>query len=166
MRRSLSLLALALVATTAQAQNTANVTATATVVTPLTLTLSSGAIDFGNVFPGTTPAAIAPASGAKFVAAGYLASEVDFQFTTVPASLDDGLGNSLGVTFQYCLDNDDSAAACASSGSAATGVSHLINLAAGNAQLWLGATLAAVPANQAAGAYSGQVSLQVNYTGN
>jgi hypothetical protein len=166
MRRSLALVGLALLASTAQAQNTANVTATATVVTPLTLTLSSGAIDFPTVFPGTTPAALAPASGAKFVAGGYQTAEVDFRFTAVPASLSDGLGNSLGITFQYCLDNDDDATACSSSGNAATGAAHLINLAAGSAQLWLGATLAAVPANQAAGAYSAQVSLEVNYTGN
>ena len=166
MRRFLAALALAFVATTAQAQNTANVDATATVVSPLTLTLSSGAIDFGNVFPGTTPAAITPASGAKFVAAGYASAEVDFQFTTVPASLSDG-ANNLGITFQYCVDNDDDAAACAVSGSAATGVANVVNLTAGGAaQLWLGATLAAIPANQPAGSYTGQVSLQVNYTGN
>lgn len=165
MRRMLGLLALALVSTTAQAQNTSNVTATATVVAPLTLSLSSGAIDFGNVFPGTTPAAIAPASGAKFVATGYQTAEVDFQFTTVPASLSDGT-NTIGITFQYCVDNDDDATACAVSGNAATGVANLVNLAANNAQLWLGATLAAIPANQPAGSYTGQVSLQVNYTGN
>jgi len=166
MRRTFALLAaLALVASTAQAQNTANVTATATVVTPLTLSLASGAIDFPTVFPGTTPAAIAPASGAKLVAAGYNTAQVDCRFTALPATLDDGLGNTLGISFQYCLDNDDSAAACAQSGTAASATPYLINLAGGGAQLWLGATLSAVPVAQAAGAYSGTVTVSVNYTG-
>jgi Mat/Ecp fimbriae major subunit len=166
MRRPLALLAaLAFAASTAQAQNTANVNATATVVTPLTLTLASGAIDFATVFPGTTPAAIAPASGAKLVASGYQTSQVDFRFTAVPATLDDGSGNSLNVSFQYCLDNDDSAASCAQSGNAATATPYLINLAGGSAQLWLGATLGAVGVGQAAGSYNGTVSVSVNYTG-
>lgn len=165
MRRMLGLLALALVSTTAQAQNTSNVTATATVVAPLTLTLASGAIDFGNVFPGTTPAAIAPAAGAKFVATGYQTAEIDFQFTAVPVSLTSG-ANSIGITFQFCADNDDSPAVCAVSGAAAVGVANVLNLAANTAQLWLGATLAAIPAGQPAGAYTGQIDLQVNYTGN
>lgn len=165
MRRLLGLLAIAFAATSVQAQNTANVTATANVVTPLTLTLESGAIDFGNVFPGTTPAAIAPASGAKFVASGFQTFEVDFQFSTVPASLTDGV-NNIGITFQYCVDNDDEATDCTTSGTAATGVANIVNLATGEAQLFLGATLAAIPANQPAGSYTGQVSLQVNYTGN
>ena len=167
MRRTFALLAaLTFVASTANAQtNSASVNATATVLQPLNIALAAGTgIDFGNVYPGTAPAAIAATSGAKFTVAGHAGAEVNFVYT-LPATL---AGATLG--WSQCIDTNDNAGDGCAISSAAPSSSALTftgNLSGtGAAQVWLGASLGTVPANQAAGAYSATVDITVNYTGN
>ena len=150
---------LTLAASAAQAQS-ANINATATVFQAMTV---SGArdLDFGNVFPGVAKAVgiAAPTSG-QFALTGQNSANVDLSFT-LPTDLVDG-GNNLPIgTWTGCHNTSNATAGCTSftpsAGSTASQFSGT-----GSLWVWVGGTVSPA-ANQAAGTYTGTVTLTAAY---
>ena len=161
MQPSLALVALVVgSATIAAAQsNSGSITATAVVQQPISVT---GAVNlsFGNVFPGV-PATVAltdPGAG-RYDVLGQASTPVTLSFTAVPANLAFGI-NNLPVSFT-AGHNTANDATSASGFSVASGASTALS-AGGTLFVFLGGTV--TPAvNQAAGTYTGTVTLQVSY---
>jgi hypothetical protein len=158
---SLAVLALTLVGASAAQAQSANISATATVLTPLTLTGTANLV-FGTVFPGiakTVPAADA-ASG-RFTILGNPGSEVSMTFG-LPANLT-GPGSLAIGTWTGEQNTTNVTGGPTFIPSAGATLSTLSG--AGNTFLFIGATVTPSVA-QAAGAYTGTVTLNVVYTGN
>ncbi len=142
------------------AQVSANIQATANVLAPLTVT-GTQVLDFGDVIPGV-PSTLLPddANAGSFTVAGYSTLEVTLDFGTLPANLASG-PNNLPISF-----------GAGSAGYGAAGVDSTFdpgsvattNLVSGGLLVFIGGTVSPTP-TQAAGAYSGTVSLTVAYTG-
>ncbi len=95
------LLCAALVATPATAQTTASVDATATVVGGLQALTATGQqdLDFGTVTAGGGAVTPGEASWGRFYVTGEPSTLILVEFTTLPTQLDDGFGNSIGISF-------------------------------------------------------------------
>jgi len=146
-------------ASTAQAQS-ANIQALANVYQPITIT-GNRDLDFGNVFPGvaSTIGVAAPTSG-LFQLGGQASGNVNLTFT-LPGNLASG-GNTLPIgSWTGCTSATNTTAGCtAFTPSGAATASAFSGLGA----LWVfvGATVTPA-AGQAAGAYSGTVTLTAAY---
>ncbi len=162
MKKTFAIAALALlVAGAAQAQ-TANITATAIVAGPLSLTSSSN-LDFGTVIPGTarTIDPLTSASAGTFVFSGGPNAQLALTWT-LPANLTSG-ANNLPVSFAPVF---NSANAQAGATALTTPTDNTRRLSGtGTGYIWVGGT--ATPAvAQAAGTYTGTITLAYGYTGN
>lgn len=162
--------AAALVATvmapaSARAQ-TATIQATATVLQPLTVNAGNN-LDVGNVFPGTSVGVLPTAGTAgTFDMNGVANAEVQVSFT-LPATLDDGVGNSLTISFAATdgLWNTTNSATGATTFDPAAGFTDRLDGTSGDLFVFLGATVTA-PGAAPAGAYSGDIVISAAYTGN
>lgn len=161
MQPSLALAALlAGLAPLAAAQsNTGSITATAVVQQPISVT---GAVNlsFGNVFPGVPATVLLTDAGAgRFDVAGQANAPVTLSFTALPANLGFGL-NNLPVAFTSGYNATNNAAG-ATSFTPASGATTSLS-GTGVLFVFVGGTV--TPAvNQAAGTYTGTITLQVAY---
>jgi hypothetical protein len=142
----------------------ASITATATVATALTVTAGNN-LDFQLVIPGfTKTVAVSDATAGTFTLAGGAGAEVALSFTSLPANLDDGLGDLLPISYTAVHNtvNDPVTGATAF----APGSGSTTNLS-GTGQLWvfLGGTVDAT-SQFTAGTYTGTVTMTAAYTGN
>ncbi len=152
--------ALTLSASAATAQS-ANIQATANVFSAIAVT---GARDlaFGNVTPGLNKV-IAPdaATSGRFDAAGQAATNVNISFA-LPTDLTSGL-NTLPInSWTGCWDSDTDPSAGCTSFTPSGAASPAAFSGGGQLYVFVGATVAPA-ANQAAGPYSGTVTITVAY---
>ncbi|SRR6266536_311124 len=161
----LSLVALALVvfgAAAVQAQtNNASITATATVQTPINV-VGAQQLSFGNVFPGVNKS-VAPSdltNAGRFDVTGQASAPVTLSFT-LPATLSSGV-NTMPIDTYSGIRADD-AAQTLGAVLFAPGASNAATLSgAGALFVWVGARV--TPAtNQAAGVYTGSITMTVVY---
>ena len=161
MQPSLALVALVagLVSSAAAQSNSGSITATAQVQQPVNVV---GAVNltFGNVFPGVNKSVLLTDAGAgRFDVTGQASTPVNLAFTALPTNLANG-GNNLPVSFTSGYNTTNSAAGATSfapGGGASTSLSGT-----GSLYVFLGGSV--TPAvNQAAGTYTGTVTLQVTY---
>lgn len=160
---SLAVLAiLAVGAASAQAQ-TANISATATVLTPLTLT-GAAPLAFGNVYPGVAKV-IAPADGGsgRFTFAGANGAQVSFTFPTNPTNLTSG-GNNLPIGTYTGVHNTTNTVAGGTNFTPGVPATLATLSGTGALFLFIGATVTPT-ITQAAGAYTGTITLNAVYTG-
>jgi hypothetical protein len=158
---ALSAVALSVVALPGHAQNNASASVTATVQQPITVTKNND-LSFGSVFPGVNKAiAVTDGGAAKFTVAGQANTPVNLTFT-LPATIANG-GNNLTInswTGQYnILDAPTGGTTFTPSTSATTAT---LSLVGGALYVYVGAT-AAPTASQAAGSYSGSMTMTVVY---
>jgi spore coat protein U-like protein len=148
-------------ATAAQAQS-ANIQALATVFQPITIT-GARSLDFGNVFPGLgKTVGVADATSGRFDLTGQASSNVNLTFT-LPTNLSDGGGNLLPIGIWTGCHNGTNAVGSCSTFTPISGVATPSAFsAAGGLFVWLGGTVTA-GASQAAGNYTGTVTLTVAY---
>jgi len=162
MQSSLALVALvAGIATAAAAQsNSGSITATAVVQQPINVV---GAVNmsFGNVFPGVNKTITLTTAGAgRFDVTGQATSPVNLAFTAVPTNLVLAPSTNLPVSFIAGYNTTNSAAGATSVPVASGAATNLSGT--GALFVFLGGTV--TPAvNQAAGTYTGTVTLQVTY---
>jgi hypothetical protein len=164
--RKLSLSALALLAialpSAAAAQDNATMNVTANVLGPINVAVDR-ALDFGDVLPGVAydiPSSDVGSAGI-FAITGNGGSEVDLEFTTLPAELSDGT-NTMTITWSAGYGSSIGAqdAAFTPASGATTALSGV-----GELFVFLGGAF--TPAvDQATGAYDADVTLTVTYTGN
>jgi len=144
-----------------------DISATADVQTPLTVTGSADLV-FGTVFPGVNKAvAYTDAVNAgQWDITGELAAEVTLEFTALPATLTSG-GNSLPIVYGATDAGHHTTDAPGSATSFDPAVGATTDLAADTGALfvWIGGTVQP-PEDQAAGAYTATITLNVSYTGN
>lgn len=152
---------LAIGASTAQAQS-ATISATATVLTPLTLT-GTADLAFGNVYPGVAKV-VAPgdATSGRFSFAGAANAQVSFNFPSNPSNLTGPGSLPIGTyTGLHNTTNSPTGATAFTPGVTAV----LANLSGTGALfLFIGATVSPT-VTQAAGAYTGTITLNAVYTG-
>src|SRR6266571_3805076 len=153
----LAFAALALVLTgviSAQGQVNGSILATAQVQTPITVSGTQN-LSFGNVFPGVAKAVVYTdaANAGKFSVAGQASTPVTYSFT-LPTNLP--IGSWLG----YENTGNSTSGGTAITPSAAPTSSTLSG--SGALFFFVGATVTP-PANQAAGSYTGTVTLTVSY---
>jgi hypothetical protein len=161
----LSLAVLALVtfgAVTAQAQsNNASITATASVQTPINVT-GAQQLNFNNAFPGVnkTVAASDLTNAGRFDVTGQASTPVTMSFT-LPATLSSG-SNTMPID-SYSGIHADNSAQTVGVVAFTPGASNGATLSAAGAMfVWVGARV--TPAtNQAAGVYTGSITLTVVY---
>ncbi|HYT04712.1 MAG TPA: DUF4402 domain-containing protein [Gemmatimonadales bacterium] len=162
-RLILGTLALTVLATVAQAQtNNASIQATATVQQPINVT-GDAALAFGNVFPGVAKT-VAPtdAAAGHFTVTGQASANVNLTFT-LPGSLSDGSGNTLPIATWQAIHNNTNVTAGDTSFTPSAGLtSTTLDATTGKRYLFIGATVSPA-SNQAAGAYSGTVTMTVVY---
>ena len=151
--------AMVLTASTARAQS-ADIQALANVFAAITVS-SGNDLDFGNVFPGVNKTVATSDAGAgTFSATGQASAAVNISFT-LPAQLTSG-GNNMPIgSWSGCHDVDNTHAGCTPfvPSGAATGTAFG---AAGTLFVWIGGQVTPA-ANQAAGLYSGTITMQVDY---
>jgi hypothetical protein len=153
---------LALGATTVQAQS-ASIQATATVNTPLTVT-GTAPLAFGTVFPGLAKVvAPADANSGRFTVLGQTNAEVSLTFPSLPTNLT-GPGSLPIGSYTGEHNNTNAAGGTAFTPSAASTLA-VLDATTGNRYIFIGATVTPGVA-QAAGAYSGTITMNVVYTGN
>lgn len=132
----------------------------ATVYQPITITKNNDLL-FGNVFPGVNSTVPVTGSAAKFTLAGQASANVDLSFT-LPTNLTNG-GNNLPIatwTGYYNTAASPSAGGTAFTPSASATSSAFSG--GGALFVYVGATVQ--PAgNQAAGTYSGTLTLNAAY---
>ena len=146
-------------ATVAQAQS-ANINATATVFQAMTVT-GARDLDFGSVFPGVNKTVgVAAATSGRFDLTGQASGNVNLTFT-LPANLTSGANNLPIGTWTGCTNATNTTTGCTSftpSGSASPSAFS----GAGALFVWVGGTVSPA-ANQAAGSYTGTVTLTAAY---
>ncbi len=150
---------LSLGALPAMAQS-ANINAVANVFQAITVT-GAQTLDFGNVFPGVakTIAVTDPTSG-RFDLAGQGSAPVQLTFT-LPVNLISG-ANSLPIaTWTGCTNPTNTTASCTGFTPSGTATASAFS-GAGALFVFVGATVSPAAA-QAAGAYTGTVTLTANY---
>lgn len=160
--RTTALVALLALPAVATAQS-ASIQATATVVTPLVVTAGQN-LAFGNVFQGVNKTiAFGDASSGRFSITGFNTSQVALTFT-LPANIASG-GNTLAIDSWDVRVNGTNAPAGATQLSVVSGTPVNSTLVAGNLFVFMGARV--VPTGtQAAGSYTGTITLAAAYTGN
>jgi hypothetical protein len=144
----------------AHAQNNASATVTATVQQPITVTKNND-LSFGTVFPGVDKSIPVTAGGAaKFTVAGQASTPVNLTFT-IPATITSG-GNNLALAswsgHHATTDVTSGGTTFTPSASATTATLS----GSGALYLYVGAT-AQPTASQAAGSYSGNMTMTVVY---
>jgi hypothetical protein len=159
-RLALSAIALSTLALPGYAQNNASASVTATVQQPITVTKNND-LSFGSVFPGVNKAIGVTAGGAaKFTVAGQASTPVNLTFT-LPATIASG-GNNLTInswTGQY---NPVDAPTGGTTFTPSTSATTATLASDGALYVYVGAT-AAPTASQAAGSYSGSMTMTVVY---
>lgn len=155
------MLAFLAISTIATAQVTETTTVSGTVVTPITTTVSPLAL--GEMIQEiTTTIATNDAGAAEFVISGEPGKQVTLDFT-LDATIT-GVGNPIAVT--YTGEQGTTAASATGTGNHDTSTQLTTNLEAtsGDLYFWVGA--AATPAvDQAAGTYTGNLQVDIAYTG-
>lgn len=152
--------ALSLFSASAGAQNNASATVTATVQQPITVTKNND-LSFGNVFPGLDKSvAVTAAGAAKFTVAGQASTPVNLTFT-LPAAIASG-GNNLALaswTGHFATTDVTSGGTTFTPSASATSATLS---GSGALFVYVGAT-AQPTASQAAGSYSGSMTMTVVY---
>jgi len=156
----LGFLAICILGGAAHAQNSASANVTATVQQPLAVTKTND-LAFGAVYPGINKTvAVTDAAAAAFSVAGQAGANVNLTFSA-PASIASG-GNSLPIaswTGRWNTTNSSAAGTDFTPSAAATSATLS---GSGAIYVFVGAT--AQPAvGQAAGAYSGTLTLTIVY---
>lgn len=150
---------LSLSAAGASAQS-ANINATATVYQALTVT-GARALDFGNVFPGVAKSiVVSDATSGRFDLTGQASANVNVSFT-LPTNLTSGANNLPIGTWTGCSNATNTTAGCTSFTPSASATATALS-GAGALFVWVGGTVSPA-ANQAAGAYTGTVTLTAAY---
>lgn len=150
---------LSLNAAGASAQS-ANINATATVFQAITVT---GARDlaFGNVFPGVAKTVVvSDATSGRFDLTGQSSGNVNVSFT-LPTNLTSGANNLPIGTWTGCTNATNTTTGCTSFTPSAGATASAFS-GAGALFVWVGGTVSPA-ANQAAGAYTGIVTLTAAY---
>ena len=150
---------LSLNAAGASAQS-ANINATATVFQAITVT---GARDlaFGNVFPGVAKTVVvSDATSGRFDLTGQSSGNVNVSFT-LPTNLTSGANNLPIGTWTGCTNATNTTTGCTSFTPSAGATASAFS-GAGALFVWVGGTVSPA-ANQAAGAYTGVVTLTAAY---
>ena len=142
------------------AQNSASASVTADVQQPITVTKSND-LAFGTVFPGVSKSiAVTDGNAAAFAIAGQASTAVSLTFT-LPATLGSG-GNTLPLTAWTARYNTTNSAASGTNFTPSSSASAATLHTTGALYVFVGAT--AQPAvNQAAGSYSGTLTMTVVY---
>lgn len=146
-------------ATTAQAQS-ASIQALATVYQPITI---AGArdLDFGNVFPGVAKSvAVGDATSGRFDLTGQASANVNLTFG-LPANLTSGANNLPIGTWTGCYNGTNAVGTCTAFTPSGAATPTAFS-GAGALFVWVGGTVTPAAA-QAAGNYTGTVSLTVAY---
>lgn len=160
---------LVLAAFTIQAQNTATVQATATVLDPVTIINSSG-MHFGDeILPGISHSiSRKDAEAAKFTLVGVGGNYVSINFTLPDVLVHETSGDEMPIIFSPT----DAEKADSEDGSSNLGVfdpgqsvNHPISGTGSDLFIWLGGTINP-RGDQAAGNYSGDITIEVAYTEN
>lgn len=150
---------LSLSAAGASAQS-ANINATATVFQALTVT-GARDLDFGNVFPGVAKSiVVSDATSGRFDLTGQASANVNVSFT-LPTNLTSGANNLPIGTWTGCTNATNTTAGCTSFTPSASATPTALS-GAGALFVWVGGTVSPA-ANQAAGAYTGTVTLTAAY---
>ncbi|MDX2120852.1 MAG: DUF4402 domain-containing protein [Gemmatimonadota bacterium] len=138
----------------------ANINATATVFQAITVT---GARDlaFGNVFPGVAKTVVvSDATSGRFDLTGQSSGNVNVSFT-LPTNLTSGANNLPIGTWTGCTNATNTTTGCTSFTPSAGATASAFS-GAGALFVWVGGTVSPA-ANQAAGAYTGIVTLTAAY---
>ena len=160
-RLTLAVTALVVTSTVVQAQtNNASITATATVQTPINVTAAQQ-LSFGNVFPGVNKTVNATdlTNAGRFDVTGQASTPVTLSFT-LPATLLSA-GNSMPIvsyTGEYAGNNLQTGAQVFTP---ASGANPSLS-AAGLLFVWVAAQVQPAT-NQAAGVYTGSITMTVVY---
>jgi hypothetical protein len=144
----------------AAAQNNASATITATVQQPITVTKNND-LSFGNVFPGIDKSIAVTAGGAaKFTIAGQATTPVNLTFT-IPATIASGGNNLTLASWTGHHSGTDLPTGGTTFTPSASATSATLN-GSGALYVYVGAT-AQPTGTQAAGSYSGSVTMTVVY---
>lgn len=160
LKAALVLAALAATAQQAQAQASSNVTATATVAAALSATTTQN-LAFGTVIPGFNKTVTA-ANGGIVLFSGGAGAEVSVSFTALPANLTSG-SNNLPIT--YTAGWTQTSGGALTSFTPSSGATANLHATSGELYVHVGGTVAPAGA-QAAGTYTGTITVQASYTGN
>ena len=148
----------------AQGAASGSIQATATVSTGLAIAPFRN-LEFGTVFPGLSSTVVeTDATSGHLRVLGGAGAEVAVTFPSLPTTLDDGLGNSMNVTFTATYNAVDQNGT-GTSFVPSTGVSTPLNGGTGELHVYVGGTVTARDP-QAAGNYSATVTMNAAYTGN
>jgi hypothetical protein len=153
--------ALVLTGTALQAQtNNASITATASVQTPINV-VGAQSLNFGNVFPGVnkTIAATDLTNGGRFDVTGQASTPVVLSFT-LPGTLSSG-ANTMPIVSYTGVTADNATQTGGLAFTPASGASAMLS-ATGALFVWVGAQVQPAT-NQAAGVYTGSISMTVVY---
>lgn len=160
--RSIAILAVvALTGTALQAQtNNASITATASVQTPINV-VGAQALGFGNVFPGVNKTVLATdlTNGGRFDVTGQASTPVTLSFT-LPATLSSGANTMpiVNYTGVHALVNTQAGGVAFTPSAGATPTLS----GTGALFVWVGAQVQPAT-NQAAGVYTGSITMTVVY---
>jgi hypothetical protein len=160
-RLSLVVAALTLRGTALQAQtNNASITATASVQTPINV-VGAQQLNFANVFPGVnkTVAATDLVNAGRFDVTGQANTPVTLSFT-LPATLSSG-GNTMPIVSYTGVHAPDNAQTTPTVFTPASGATPTLN-GSGALWVWIGAQVQPAT-NQAAGIYTGSITMTVVY---
>jgi hypothetical protein len=149
-----------LLAGTAMAQNSANANVTADVQQPIAVSKTADLV-FGAVYPGINKSiAVTDGGAAKFTVQAQASTSVDITFT-LPATIANG-GNTLPIASWTGRHNTTNSSAAGTDFTPSATATNASVSAGGFLYFFVGAT--AQPAgNQAAGAYSGSMTMTVVY---
>ncbi|HEU5153160.1 MAG TPA: DUF4402 domain-containing protein [Gemmatimonadales bacterium] len=138
----------------------ANITATANVFQAITVT-GAQPLDFGNVFPGVAKTiGVAAATAGRFDLTGQSSAPVQLTFT-LPTDLTSGANNLPIGTWTGCTNPTNTTTGCTTFTPSGTATGSAFG-GAGNLFVWVGGTVSPAAA-QAAGTYTGTVTLTANY---
>lgn len=148
----------------AQSSVTGTVNATATILAGLDIA-PDGDLQFGELLPGVArTVSNSDADAAQFIVTGAPGASVSVVFTSLPATLDGPGGATLPVSFSSSAGGTGEASRTViSSFNPANSQTRTLS-ASGNLYVMLGGTASPDPM-QAAGSYTGTVTLQVSYSG-
>mgnify|MGYP003404332094 CR=1 FL=1 len=153
-------------ASLAQGTASGDIQALANVLTPVQVTPQRD-LDFGNVIPGTPKSVgIVAATSGLWLVQGTAGSEVDIDFTALPANLTAGTDN-LPIVYSAtdAGHNPANDPGTAITFNPATGTTTDIGTPTGTLFVWIGGTVQPAAA-QPSGLYTGTVTLTATYTGN
>jgi len=144
----------------AHAQNNASASVTAVVQAPIVVTKNSD-LAFGNVFPGLSKTiAVTDAGAASFSISGQASANVNLTFT-LPSTLTSS-ANSLTVSSWTGIYNTTNSASSGTTFTPSTSATSSTLSSGGALYVFVGATVAP-PVSQAAGTYSGTMTMTVVY---